>query len=154
MTFRLGKRSNERLEALHPSLVACVRHAITSTPVDFTVFETLRTKERQAALVAAGSSWTTNSKHLMQTDGYSHAVDLVALVGGKVDWGWANYFKIADAMKLAAMQRNVQIRWGGAWSENFTAFEGTAQEAQMKYIQTRIHQRRKYTLDGPHFELI
>jgi peptidoglycan L-alanyl-D-glutamate endopeptidase CwlK len=154
MAFKLGKRSNERLESLHPSLVRVVRHAITVTPIDFSVGETLRSLERQKQLVAAKSSQTLNSKHRMQPDGFSHAVDLVALIGGKADWSMDSYYQIADAMKLAAIKCGVRVRWGGAWNvQNLAEFEGTAREAQMFYIQTRIQQKQKYFLDGPHFEL-
>jgi hypothetical protein len=43
--------------------------------------EDLRTRERQAALVARGASRTMNSRHLT-----GRAVDLVALGGGEISW--------------------------------------------------------------------
>lgn len=154
MSYRLSKRSLERLEPLHPSLVRCVHHAITVSQVDFAVFETLRTKETQAEYVRRKVSWTMDSKHLMQADGFAHAVDLVPYIGGKLRWEHEPCKDIADAMKIAAVKYSVPIRWGGAWHVNLTEYAGDAADAQLNYIQTRIHQRRKYTLDGPHFELI
>ncbi len=154
MTFRLSARSLMRLEPVHPSLKVLVRDAIAITPIDFTVSETLRSKVRQKQLVADGASQTMNSKHLMQPDGFCHAVDLVALIKGKADWSMESYFQIADMMKKSAAQRRIRIRWGGAWNvPDFGAFEGTAREAQLQYIQTRLDQGKKYFLDGPHFEL-
>ena len=44
--------------------------------MDFSVKEGLRTLERQKQLVAQGKSRTMLSKHLVQEDGYGHAVDL------------------------------------------------------------------------------
>ena len=55
MSFRLSRRSLDRLEGVHPRLIAVVREAILRTPVDFMVTEGLRTRERQAALVRAGA---------------------------------------------------------------------------------------------------
>ena len=110
MTFKLGVRSRERLQGVHPDLVRVVELAIQLTPVDFTVLEGLRTLERQKALVAAGSSKTLNSRHLT-----GHAVDLGAWVDGRLDWSWPLYTKIAQAMKQAAQEWGTPIEWGGDW---------------------------------------
>lgn len=110
MGFALGTQSKNRLKGVHPDLVRVVEHAITLTPVDFTVLEGLRTAERQARLVAAGASQTMRSRHLT-----GHAVDLGAWVDGQVRWDWPLYHKIADAMKTAAAQVKVPIEWGGDW---------------------------------------
>ena len=110
MTFKLGVRSRERLQGVHPDLVRVVELAIQLTPVDFTVLEGLRTLERQKALVAAGSSKTLNSRHLT-----GHAVDLGAWVDGRLDWSWPLYTKIAQAMKQAAQAWGTPIEWGGDW---------------------------------------
>ena len=109
--FHLGKRSLLRLEGVRPNLIAVVKQAIKITPVDFTVLEGLRTRERQVELVAAGASKTMNSRHLN-----GHAVDLGAWVGGTVAWDWPLYHKIADAMKAAAEIVDVAgLEWGGDW---------------------------------------
>jgi len=111
LTFRLGARSIERLEGVHPDLVKVVYRAIELTPVDFTVLEGLRTAERQKKLVQAGASKTMNSRHLT-----GHAVDLGAYVDGQIDWSWPLYAQIAGAMKDAAMEYKVPIIWGGDWT--------------------------------------
>lgn len=110
MTFALGARSLERLQGVHPDLVAVVKRAITLTEIDFTVTEGLRTRERQAQLVKAGASQTMKSRHIT-----GHAVDLAALVGGEIRWDWPLYAKLATAMKAAALQINVPLEWGGDW---------------------------------------
>lgn len=109
--FHLSRRSLSRLDGVHPDLVRVVHHAIGITPVDFMVTEGLRSIERQRELYKAGASRTMNSRHLT-----GHAVDLVALVGGKVRWDWPLYESIATAMKLAAAEENVPIEWGGDWA--------------------------------------
>lgn len=110
MAFSLGSRSLSRLEGVHPDLVAVVKRAIALSDIDFTVLEGLRTKSRQAQLVAAGASQTMNSRHLT-----GHAVDLGAMIDGEVRWDWPLYRQIATAMKVAAQQLNIPIVWGGDW---------------------------------------
>ena len=108
--FKLGKRSIERLQGVHPDLVRVVERAIDLTTVDFTVLEGLRSPERQQTLVASGASQTLNSRHIT-----GHAVDLGAWVDNQVDWSWPLYAKIANAMKAAAKELGVSIVWGGDW---------------------------------------
>ena len=110
MSYRLGNRSKERLEGLHPDMVAVVERAIELTEIDFTVLEGLRTLERQKTLVARGASTTLNSRHIT-----GHAVDLGAYVDGEVRWDWPLYHKIAEAMKQAALELKVDMDWGGDW---------------------------------------
>lgn len=108
--FRLSARSRSNLFGVHSDLVLIVGRAITITTIDFAVIEGLRTEERQRELVAAGASWTLNSRHLT-----GHAVDLGAWVGGTIRWELALYDRIAEAMSTAADWLNVPIIWGGDW---------------------------------------
>lgn len=117
MTFKLGPTSILRLQQVHPDLVKVVERAIVVSSIDFTVLEGARTKERQAELLAAGATTTLNSRHIPGADGFARAVDLGALVGGKVRWDWPLYFKIADAMKAAAKELNIPLEWGGDWKK-------------------------------------
>lgn len=110
MAFNLSPRSRRALEGVHPDLVRVVELAIVKTPVDFVVTEGLRTVARQKQLFAAGATRTMNSRHLT-----GHAVDVAALVGGKVRWDWPLYPRIADAFKEAAIIERVPIVWGGDW---------------------------------------
>ena len=106
----LNVRSEKNLAGVNDDLVKVVRLAAEKTEVDFIVTEGLRTKERQAKLVAAGASQTMNSKHLV-----GRAVDLAAVVEGEVRWDWPLYHKLAKAMKDAANELGVKIVWGGDW---------------------------------------
>mgnify|MGYP003351778756 CR=1 FL=1 len=81
-----------------------------------------RSPERQQQLVNDGFSQTLKSKHLT-----GHAVDLGAIVDGKLSWDKQYYPEIAKAMKKAAADQQVNIRWGGEF---------------------------KTFYDGPHFELV
>ena len=111
MICRLSKRSLERLQGLHPRLVAVVKEASALSPVDFMVTEGMRTKARQAALVRAGASRTMVSRHLT-----GHAVDVAAIVDGQVRWDWPLYPRIAAAFKAAAARQGTAIIWGGDWT--------------------------------------
>ena len=108
--FRLGSRSQINLRGINPDLRRVVERAIEITPVDFTVIEGLRTKERQRELVNKGASRTMNSRHLT-----GHAVDLAAWVDGAISWEWPHYHRIAAAMKQAAAELGIRIEWGGDW---------------------------------------
>jgi peptidoglycan LD-endopeptidase CwlK len=66
---------------VHPDPVRVVERAIRITTQDFRVQAGMRTRERQAELVARGASRTMHSRHLI-----GHAVDLVALGGGEISW--------------------------------------------------------------------
>ena len=110
MICRLSKRSLDRLQGVHPRLVAVVKEASALSPVDFMVTEGMRTKARQAALLRAGASRTMTSRHLT-----GHAVDVAALVEGQVRWDWPLYPRIAAAFKAAAARQGTAIIWGGDW---------------------------------------
>lgn len=110
MTFKLGSTSLARLKGVHPDLVKVVKRAIEITPIDFTVLEGLRTKERQRLLVARGASKTMNSYHIT-----GHAVDIAPLVNGQVTWDWKYYNELAPVIKQAAKELGINITWGGNW---------------------------------------
>lgn len=133
--FRLSQRSKDRLLGVDSRLVAVVHRAIQISEVDFSVLEGLRTVERQRELYAQGRTtpgkivtWTMKSKHI---DG--KAVDLVPY---PLDWNnLAKFDLIAEAMKAAANELGVNIRWGADWNQNGKP-------------------REKGETDSPHFEVV
>jgi len=153
--FKLSQRSLNKLDGVHPDLVAVVKRAIELTDVDFGVTYGVRTVEEQEKLVASGRSQTMKSKHLIQDTGYSHAVDLVAYDGSDVVWEINVYDNICDAMARAADELEVPVKWGAAWSEGDIRFyEDTAEDAMNAYIDLRRSQGRRPFIDGPHFEMM
>lgn len=153
MAFSLSNRSLDKLEGVHPDLVAVVKRAIQITDVDFGVTYGVRTLAEQEELYNSGRSQTMKSKHLIQEDGYSHAVDLVAYFGSNVSWELNVYDNICDAMAIAAEELEVPIKWGAAWSEGDIRFyEDTAEDAMNAYIDLRRSQGRRPFIDAPHFE--
>ncbi len=149
MAYKLSKRSLARLDGVDERMIRVVKTAITFSTVDFGVIQGLRTIEEQRELVAKGASQTMKSKHL---DGL--AVDLMAYVGSRGSWELSLYDNIADAMKLAAIEEDVAIRWGAAWQiPDIREWDGTMQDAMDNYIDLRRSQGRRPFIDGPHFEL-
>ena len=122
MSFSLSERSRINLKGVDERLVKIVEQAIKETPIDFTVTEGLRTPQRQQQLVNDGFSQTIKSKHLT-----GHAVDLAAIVDGKVNWEKKYYVSLSEVMKKVADEQGIKIRWGGDFKSFF---------------------------DGPHFELV
>jgi len=148
--FELSQRSLDRLNGVDDRLIKVVCRAIELTQIDFGVIEGVRTVEKQKELVDKGASQTMKSKHI---DGL--AVDLMAYVAGRGCWEINVYDDIADAMKEAAKQEGVKLRWGAAWHINDIAeYEGTMEEAMNEYIDLRRSQGRRPFIDGPHFELM
>ena len=125
--FKLGTRSRERLQGVHPDLVKVVERAIELTEYDFSVIEGLRSVETQRQYVAKGVSKTMNSRHIT-----GHAVDLYPV--GKPT-PWERCPAIADAMFRAAKELGISIRWGGDWNQ-----DGSSKDERF--------------YDGPHFELL
>ena len=138
-----------KMTGIKNELHTIVCEAIRLTKIDFGVICGKRTEAEQQELVAKGASQTMKSKHLT-----GDAVDLMAYVGSRASWELNLYDDIADAMKQAAKNNNVKIRWGAAWHiDNFAEYEGTAEDAMNDYIDLRRSQGRRPFIDGPHFEL-
>ena len=110
MTFALGQRSKDRLTGVHPDLVKIIEEAIKESPLDFSITEGLRTKERQKALFDAGKSQTMNSRHIT-----GKAVDIAVIKDGEVTWDFKHYQTVADHIKKIAKDMKIDLVWGGDW---------------------------------------
>lgn len=145
MKYSLGAASRRELLGVHPDLVLVVQAAIARTSQDFAVHDGLRTAAEQAEMYRRGASEldgvTKLSRH--QT---GHAVDLVPYVNGKLRWEWELIYPIADAVRAAAEEAGIPIRWGGAWEFLLTGPEAKG------FLAKGLHARHK-GWDGPHFEL-
>jgi peptidoglycan LD-endopeptidase CwlK len=108
--FKFSSRSYEALRGVRPELIVVASRALLYTEIDFVVTEGLRTEKRQRQLFSSGASKTMKSRHLT-----GHAIDLAALVNGKVRWDWPLYAQLAVAMKQAAAELGVPLEWGGDW---------------------------------------
>lgn len=164
MPYVLGPRSRSELVGVHPRLVDCVKRAIQITAQDFGVHDGLRTPAEQRKYVASGASQTMNSMHLPQSDGFSHAVDLVPFINGQLRWEWPPTYVIASAMARAAHELKLALTWGGCWDRRFPEDFGNCTPNAMRSMVDGYVERKRADLikrgrkprvfiDGPHFEL-
>lgn len=156
MAYALGAKSLAELVGVDPRLVKVVRRAIEISPQDFSVHDGLRTEAEQTELVRRGASQTMNSMHRKQADGFGHAVDLVPYINGKLRWEWPAIYPIAAAVKFAAAEYGIQVRWGGCW-ELMSQIKGSTAADMERAVETYGAARRragkKAFTDGPHFEI-
>ena len=112
-------RSLKNLTGIHPDLRRVLDRALKDSPIDFVIIEGLRTKERQAQLVAKGASTTMNSRHIT-----GHAVDICPLLDldkdGKIEteemFSWPLMAKLNAHIAAAAAAERVPLTWGGLWA--------------------------------------
>lgn len=105
-------RSKALLADVNPTLAELMFKVEAQHPDAFEISEGMRTKERQADMVAQGKSQTYNSKHLG-----GNAVD-ISMIGpdGKPNWNFEDYRPIADTAKAtAATLGTPNFVWGGDW---------------------------------------
>ena len=154
MAFKLSQRSFQRLVGVQPQLVETVKLAINYTTVDFGVIYGVRDLATQEKLFKSGKSQTMKSKHLLQGDGYSHAVDLMAYDSGEPSWDIVDYWAIADSMKKASQETGITLRWGASWHiDSINSWDKNMEDAYNDYVELRRSQGRTPFIDGPHFEL-
>lgn len=106
------------MKGVHPLLVACVCLALRRLSlVDFGVGKNaVRTIEDQKRMVENGVSKTLKSKHLIQSDGYSHAVDLYPSGYKNIDDIPDNAFQsVKCAMVDAADALGIELQCGYDW---------------------------------------
>jgi peptidoglycan L-alanyl-D-glutamate endopeptidase CwlK len=151
MTFALSQRSINNLVGVDKRLVQVVHLAIELTKVDFAVIEGVRTQQRQRELFDKGASQVREGGTHVQ----GRAVDLMAYIDDRASWELNLYDDIADAMKAAAIEFDVPLRWGAAWTvKDIRKWQGTMASAMNAYIDERRKQGQRPFIDGPHFELV
>lgn len=155
--FKLSSASLAKLEGVHPRLRQLVERAIEITTVDFKVIEGVRSKEqawinwgkgrtpaecqakgvpvKYAKPAEAKVTWVNNplgTKHMIQADGFGHAVDLLP---APYDWKDLGPFDaVADAMTRAGVELGIRFRWGADWDADGKP-------------------RERGETDNPHFEI-
>ena len=105
------------MHGLHPDGIILVATAIQITKVDFGVSETLRTLVKQKKNIKDGVSWTLDSYHLKQDDGYSHAWDVYAAIRGTARYDWPLMYRIYDAFIEASKITGIPFEAGINWKD-------------------------------------
>lgn len=108
---------SRRLDDLAPDVQprACLFLArLTEAGIHVLIVDTLRTPEEQAANIAKGVSWTTNSKHLTGRAIDVCPYEIYQLHGAdKLEWD-------ASApvwQKIGTIAESTGGRWGGRWQQ-------------------------------------
>ena len=129
MSFSAGRRSRANLDGVIPCLVLVVNTAYTITKCDFSVVGGVRMIEEQEEYFRTGKSQTMNSKHLIQYDGFSHAVDLYPWVNGKTSHDERHYMQVMAAINTSSIMHGVGIRFGFF----FSSFKETGNDGVVRY---------------------
>ena len=126
--YSFSKKSLEKLNnpKVHPRIRELMIEAIATSPIDFTVIETVRTVEQQKINVAKGVSKTMRSRHIPSSNksGLCEAIDIAPY---PINWNDKARFKqLSTHILNTAQSMGIKLTWGG----NFKSF-----------------------YDGPHYEL-
>lgn len=141
--FKLSENSLKVLATVEPSLQGVVKLAITKSKVDFAVVQGGRTLDYQRRLYGKGRNaaqcramgvpaayaqpmldkvtWIRpeDGNHVIGLNGLGRAVDLVPYYQGAQNWDNSGRLglwpPIGSAMKAAAKELGVAIKWGGEW---------------------------------------
>jgi len=113
---KFSAQSLAQLETAHPSLQTLFQRVVLQ--FDCKILQGVRTLEEQAENVRKGVSKTMNSKHLRQSDGYAHAVDVVPWhpEAPHIRWDDRERFMLFGGyVRGIAELLGISVRWGGAW---------------------------------------
>lgn len=109
---------NHKLFAVHHDLIAVLQRTLQD-PQPFQIVYGIRTLEAEKQAVASGHSQTMHSRHLPNKDGVACAVDVAAIIDGKVSFAAGHeaavFGAIARQIKYAAAQLKIPVEWGGDW---------------------------------------
>ncbi len=111
MTSYYYSRSLANVNKLADNTKAAARKLLDwseNNGIEVLIYETIRTKEQQAANVASGASQTMRSYHLV-----GQALDFVMTKSKTVDWG---AYRSDKGKKFVAKAKSLGLEWGGDWS--------------------------------------
>lgn len=115
--FKFSNKSLDKLNnvKMHPRLRTLMLEAIKTSPIDFTVIETVRTLEQQRKNLAKGVSKTLKSRHIPSSN-KSSLCEAVDIAPYPINWKDINSFKkLAEHIKKTADMLKISIEWGGDW---------------------------------------
>lgn len=115
----------ERLAGVHPKLLKILDiWEAENKEMTITVSEGLRTVEKEIQYIASGASRLKdpkNCKHVIQADGFGHAVDLHVIENNTIIK--KKYIVLSEMIKKIAKENNTLIVWGGDWIVNGKRFD-------------------------------
>lgn len=121
MSFKFSGASLQKLADVHPDLSRLAKRVIARSRIDFGIAEGARSPERQAELLKEKKTTTLNSLHLIQDDGFAHAIDITPFVNGKFTTSEKYYRPIIQAFVTESILLGVQVEFGALWKDFFDA---------------------------------
>ena len=113
-----GEASEKQIQTTCEPMQRVARRALTISWVDISAVEGWRSREQQRLNIKNNVSWTMNSDHFPNKTGHVLALDMYPYVNGGGSQEFKHYQLLARAMFTAASIENVQIEWGGFWTNN------------------------------------
>lgn len=141
MVYKLGDRSRKNMRGLHPDLVRVINTAMSLQVIDFSVIEGVRSEKRQKTLKDQGYTRTLRSKHLIQIDGYAHAVDLYPY---PIDMNLVNKSNVKENARFGIL---AGVMLSAAAIEGVTIINGMDWDGDGETLDHNFY-------DAPHYELM
>ena len=114
--YKYSKKSMDKLNTCHPLLQQLMNEVIKH--VDCSIIEGVRSTSTQKEYVRTGKSSTMKSKHLAQSDNYSHAVDVMCY---PIKWNdWSRNYMFIGFVRGVAARLGIKIRVGADWDGDFS----------------------------------
>ena len=114
-TFSVKSWNLLNQDKVHPDIKRLMVEAIKDSPIDFTIIETVRTKQKQLENIKKKVSKTLNSRHIPECNksGLCEAVDICPY---PVNWKDLDRFrKLSVHILKKAKELEIPITWGGTW---------------------------------------
>ncbi|WP_231102321.1 M15 family metallopeptidase [Streptobacillus moniliformis] len=130
MGYKFSNASYNKMENIHPKLVRLMEKVIANSPYDFKITQGVRTAEYQNKLYQQGRTIKGNivtncdgyikkSNHQPKADGYGYAIDICLYIPNEKDikklYDVSKLTAIANVFKKFAIDRGLNISWGGDW---------------------------------------
>lgn len=138
--FKLGKRSAERWEGIHPDAILIISETLKVTLIDFgaPTDAGVRTAKRQKeifdapGMVTKCDGYYKHSKHQIKAgDKYGMAFDFYALVNNRASWEISHLSLVYGALHATSkrlLQKGLithELVWGGTFgSDRFHGWDG------------------------------
>ena len=112
--YKFSTSSEQILNTVHKDLNILAHEVLKISPIDFSITEGYRSKNRQEYLYKTGKSKTLNSKHTELK-----AIDICPYINNKLDYEATNDLFIIIGLFIAkAKELNINIRVGALWDND------------------------------------
>lgn len=118
MEYKFGKSSLKHRGQIRENLVKVVDRALSYGIMDFSLTESVRSKEKQNEYYDEGKSeakWP-KGKHNVENEGdLAMAVDFCPYINNKPSWNKLHCCVLGGLLQAAAAELKIKVRWGGNW---------------------------------------